>query len=509
LVTREGIRFNVNRFWNTFRLVVKNKMALVGLALLIGFVFIALAAPILTSYGPGDRVAGNLAQPEWVMNYPDGYYLSQNVVVPTSPLISSPSDVESWTLIASPSTVANLQEVYSSSVRSSLVSHGSIQITYTGSAPTTVRLAQSLQFPYRGPPADFEASVQYLVTNLGSPNPVQVNLFIERTQPTVQDFLLPLHTKNLLGGTFVGTDANDTGSSRWLPPSVSFFGSAASVTTYLGTSGSGLSPAQVIFSASGQYLFGIQMKFYGPATVNFDTLQLKVLGSAYGLLGTDYAGADIYTQFVYGSRVSLLVGLLSAGIGISLGLVVGLLAGFLGRYVDEVLMRFTDMMLVIPGLPLLIVLVAVLGPNIWNLIIVIGFLGWMGFARIVRSQVLTIRERPFIEASRASGAGTGRIIVKHIFPNLVSLTYVNLALTVPGAILSESALAFLGLSDPSLISWGHMFEYLQISGVLVKFPPAWWWVLPPGFGIALVSLSFILIGYALDEIFNPRLRKRR
>lgn len=485
-------------------------MALVGLALLIAFVFIALAAPVLTPFNPGDRVSGDLAQPQWVMNYPDGYYLSQNVVAPSSPQISSPSDVQGWALIATPSSLANLQETYAPNVRSSLASSGSIQITYTGSSPSVVRLAQSLQFPYRGPPQDFIASIQYLVTNVGSPSPVQVNLFIERTQPTVQDYLLPLHTKTSSGSTnLVGIDANDTGSDKWQPPFLSAFGSGPAVITYTGTSGTGLSPAQVIFSSTGQYLYGVQLKFYGPVTVNIDTLQLKVLGTAYGLLGTDYAGADIYTQFIYGSRVSLLVGLLSAGIGIGLGLVVGLLAGFLGRYVDEVLMRFTDMMLVIPGLPLLIVLVAVLGPSIWNLIIVIGFLGWMGFARIVRSQVLTIRERPFIEAARASGAGTGRIIVKHIFPNLVSLTYVNLALTVPGAILSESALAFLGLSDPSLISWGHMFQYLQISGVLVKFPPAWWWVLPPGFGIALVSLSFILIGYALDEIFNPRLRKRR
>ena len=112
-------------------------------------------------------------------------------------------------------------------------------------------------------------------------------------------------------------------------------------------------------------------------------------------------------------------------------------------------------------------------------------------------------------AAGASGAGPGRIIIKHIFPNIVSLTYVNLALSVPAAILTESALAFLGLSDPSVVSWGHMFQNINISGDLSHFPPVWWWILPPGFGIALVSLSFILIGYALDELFNPRLRKRR
>lgn len=407
--------------------------------------------------------------------------------------------------------MANLQENYAPTVRSGVSSTGSIQITYTGSAPGTLRLEQAFQFPYRGPPDNFFPTIRYLVTNLSAASPVNVKLFVERTQPIVQDYFLPLHTKSLAAGNFVGADVNDTGSANWLPQSTIdiFRGNGPVVSSFLGISDSGFLPTPIVFSTSGEYWFGVQITFYGPAQVNLDSLQLRVLGTAWGLLGTDHAGADIYSQFIYGARVSLLVGLLSAVIGIGLGLVVGLLAGFLGRYVDEVLMRFTDMMLVIPGLPLLIVLVAVLGPNIWNLIIVIGFLGWMGFARIVRSQVLTLRERPFIEAARASGAGTGRIIVKHVFPNLVSLTYVNLALTVPGAILSESALAFLGLSDPSLISWGHMFEYLQISGVLVKFPPAWWWVLPPGFGIALVSLSFILIGYALDEIFNPRLRKRR
>src|SRR5207247_11244784 len=138
---------------------------------------------------------------------------------------------------------------------------------------------------------------------------------------------------------------------------------------------------------------------------------------------------DYYAHTLYGSRTSLVGGLLSASIWIGLGLVVGLLAGTLGKLVDETLMRFTDILLVIPGLPLLLVLVAVLGPNIWNVIMIIGFLGWMGFARIVRSQVLTLKERPFIEAARASGAGPGRILTKHIFPTIVSLTYVNLELS--------------------------------------------------------------------------------
>ncbi len=217
----------------------------------------------------------------------------------------------------------------------------------------------------------------------------------------------------------------------------------------------------------------------------------------------------MWSQNIYGSRISLLVGLAATGIGISLGLAIGLLAGFLGKFVDEVLMRFTDMMLVIPGLPLLIVLVGVLGQNLTNVIIIIGFLGWMGFARIIRSQVLTLRERPFVEAAKAAGSGNMRIITRHIFPNIVSLTYVNLALAVPAAILTETALAFIGLSDPTVVSWGNIYHEAELKGALSLVPPPWWWLIPPGVGISLVALSFILIGFALDEIFNPRLRRRR
>src|SRR5438128_9143539 len=145
-------------------------------------------------------------------------------------------------------------------------------------------------------------------------------------------------------------------------------------------------------------------------------------------------------------------------------------------------MRFTDMMLVIPALPLLLVLVAVLGPSLINIIILIGFLGWMGFARVIRSQILSLKERPFIEAAKAAGAGTRRILSSHIFPNVVSLTYVNLALAVPGAIITEAALSFLGLGDPSSPSWGRILSRAQsYSSQAVRR-----WGVPPGVAIALV-----------------------
>ncbi len=240
---------------------------------------------------------------------------------------------------------------------------------------------------------------------------------------------------------------------------------------------------------------------------SIQNLHLVLFGNSWGLLGTDSNGFDIFTQVAYGARLSLLVGLVATVIGIGVGLLVGLMAGYLGKLVDETLMRFTDMLLVIPSLPLLIVLVAVLGSSIWNIILILGGLGWMGFARIIRSQVLSLRERPFIEAAKASGGGTGHILTQHIFANIVSLTYVNLALSVPTAIVGEAALSFLGLGDPTVVTWGRMLELSRDAGATTS-SLTWWWVIPPGAAIALISLAFILLGYGLDTVFNPKLRKR-
>jgi len=495
-----GLRFALKRAQTTFKLLFRSKMAIVGVIILAAFIFMAVASPILTPYDPKIQVSGRLAQPEWVMNFPDGYYLSKNLVVPTSGAITSPASIQAWTLSASPSTLANLQTSYVPGVTApATASKGSIRLAYSGDGPGTFSLSETFQFPYHGPPDRFIARMEYLLEGVNRTTPVWVRVFIERSQqPAPQTYYL-LSENDTVSGSWFGT--GDPLNTQY-GPFITSLDTSLGLPTQIG-------PQKIIFSADTSYTYGILVTFFGHQSISIDDLQMQLDGTAWGLLGTDNQGLDVYSQTVYGSRISLFVGLLSAGIGIGLGLVIGLLAGFLGRLVDEALMRFTDMMLVIPGLPLLIVLISVLGANIWNVIIIIGFLGWMGFARIVRSQVLTLRERPFVEAAKASGAGPGRIMTKHIFPNIVSLTYVNLALSVPGAILTEAALAFLGLTDPSTVSWGRMFEQVFESGNVAHFPPVWWWVLPPGFGIALVSLSFVLVGYALDEVFNPRLRRRR
>jgi peptide/nickel transport system permease protein len=229
--------------------------------------------------------------------------------------------------------------------------------------------------------------------------------------------------------------------------------------------------------------------------------------SEFGPLGTDSLGRSVWTQFVWGSRISLLVGLAATVLAILIGTVVGVAAGFYGRRVGGVLMRLTEWFLVIPFLPLAIALAAVLGPSLQNIIIVIGITSWPSTARLLRAQVLTLKERLYVDRSRALGASDAHLMARHIVPNVSGLILANTTLTVPVAILSETTLSFLGLGDPTNASWGKMLEEAFLQGAITE--QAWWYYVPPGLGIVLVVLSFTLIGRALEEILDPRLRDRR
>lgn len=227
-------------------------------------------------------------------------------------------------------------------------------------------------------------------------------------------------------------------------------------------------------------------------------------------LGTDSNNQDILSRIVYGSRVSLLVGLVATAVSMGLGASVGLLSGYWGGVKDEVLMRITDVFLVIPWLALMIVFAAVLpgGPTVTKIIIVIGITGWSSTARIVRAQVFSLKERAFIERAKAIGAGDYHIVIKHIFPNVFPLMFANAILTIALSILSESTLSFIGLGPLSsdVVTWGNILEDASRAFAIER--GLYWWVVIPGLCIVLVVLAFTFIGYALDEVFNPKLRKR-
>lgn len=229
------------------------------------------------------------------------------------------------------------------------------------------------------------------------------------------------------------------------------------------------------------------------------------------VLGTNDIGQDIFSELIYGTRVSLTIGFAAAFFTVIIGTLIGVVSGFLGGAVDEVLMRFTDVVMILPSIPLMILLMALFGKQSFVImILMLSIMGWTGTARLVRSSTLSIKERIYVEAAKSIGAGDRHIITKHILPNVSPLIMATMIYQVAGAMMSEAGLAFLGLGDPSHKSWGMILHYAQTSGGWYANMgyPAWWWIIPPGLCIALTVASLVLIGQAMEEIINPRLRRR-
>ena len=221
-------------------------------------------------------------------------------------------------------------------------------------------------------------------------------------------------------------------------------------------------------------------------------------------LGTDGGGRDMLTLMIWGARVSLVVGFAAAAVAILIGGTIGILGGYFGGKTDTVLARLTDYFLVIPDIPLIIVVAAIWGRSLTNIIVIIGVIYWTTTSRLVRSQVLTLRERVYVKRARAVGSGHARIIVRHILPQVSPLLISLTVLTMAIAIFAETAIAFLGLGDPSLISWGKLIENaFQDGAVSVR---AWNAIAPPGIAVALVILACTMIGRSLEDMLNPRLR---
>ena len=505
---RAWLDFKWRRFRGFLKQFSRSRRAVIGVFILVFYVSFALVAPFLTRYDPinSEFLSGEFARPTWWSSLSGGSHLSQNTQLLDNTGFRSPSSItdQGWNVVLRPSPSLSFQYNATQSIAfpgTPIVFPGSEEFAYSRTAGSPIPLApggmitisKTFTWPYQGPPKRFLASLELLLGEIKGVSSVNVNVFISKEGTPLEIYETTLDN-NSVNKALIPTFQLDSYSSGML----ALF--------------NGVDPASFIFFEKGTYSYGVQIVIPDTDQASnvsvklfFNGLNLRMLGTSFGLLGTDQYGRDIFTQLAWGTRVSLIVGLVASILAIAVGLAVGLIAGYMGKIVDEVLMRTTDLLLVLPVLPLLIVLAALFGSSIWNVIGILALLGWPGFARVIRSQVLSLKERSFIEASKAAGSGVFHVITKHVVPNVMGLTYVNLALAVPAAIVAEAALSFLGLADPSVISWGKMLNDVQGTGHTAD----WWWVLPPGLSIAALSLSFVLLGYALDELLNPKLRMRR
>lgn len=240
---------------------------------------------------------------------------------------------------------------------------------------------------------------------------------------------------------------------------------------------------------------------YDPNAI--DLKQVLMPPSGLHPFGTDPLGRDVFSRMIWGAGISLKVGFVATGIAILFGTVLGALAGYYGRWVDTVIMRFVDIMLCFPTFFLILAVIAFLEPSIWNIMIVIGLTGWMGVTRLVRADFIALKERDFVQAARAIGAGDFRIIFRHILPNAMASVLVTATLGVAGAILTESALSFLGIGvQPPTPSWGNI-----LTAGKDNIDIAWWLSFYPGLAILITVLGYNLLGEGIRDALDPRLRR--
>jgi len=257
--------------------------------------------------------------------------------------------------------------------------------------------------------------------------------------------------------------------------------------------------------ALASFLLPLLGPMYDPMTGIDPDIKISTPPSLTHWLGTDNVGRDLLAQLLEGAKVAFIVGISSAFFSIVLGTVIGMISGYAGGWTDAFLMRTADIIMVMPSLVILLILASLFGQfNIWLIVLIIAVMRWPAVSRVIRSQTLSLKQRPFIEASRVAGASHMRIIFRHIMPNVLPLAFLYMTFRVTAAILVEAALSFLGFGDPSQVSWGMMLQWVWKSGHMFQAP---YWLIPPGISISLLTLAFYMLGRAMDEVLDPRLRK--
>jgi len=526
--TRAVWKRRIESFWTDFS---HNKIGILGIALLSLFIIVAVFAPFIAPFSQetvfqySGRQADRFAYPDWI-----------GLIAPN--LAGLPTQAEhvlNWSAVQVPAGV-DLEGMLGDTV---LYYNASVSGT---DQPVIVGLSASFDYPYQ-PMRIFSVGIDWSATpdavvTVWKTNILGWKIKVGETGTMAYELQLSLITPN--GTRYDLWDQNwnkyavsnvSTAPAFWSSMSSGRIDFTSDLTVLAQKLGFRPEDARQLpyklMAERGVYTFALNVTLKpgslvdstGKVTevplneatgnVTIGTGKFTVWGRRWGLLGTDGKGHDVYSQLVYGSGISILIGLAAALISTVFGILVGVASGYLGGGVDEVLMRTVDILLCLPILPMLLVLIHLLGYNVYYIVLIIALFGWQGLARVIRSQTLSIRETAFVESAVASGSSRGHIMVRHIVPNVFPAAITSFILAVPGAIILEAALSFIGMGDPFSPTWGKMLEFARLDQAYSPINFAWWDILAPGIAITMLCLAFVFIGHAVDEIMNPRLRRRR
>ena len=488
-------------FWKEYK---RSKLGLFSLGILIFYGILAIFAPYIAPYDPSplNRVGPNFAAPGWLAALDPNAFPTQQLVDNYGFL----NDLTGWSIVASDKEAIHAaisDENWEKATPKSLLVRFVDQDTKK-SGSELILVTHEIEWKYQTVPADvfiyFDLKGNW--TRDYDFSNVKVSVALAPEGYEKNKFLMKTIEKKL---PIPPARIKDYGLEIFqVATTPDHWNRFKADLTYI--------DIYAIFDKPGKVnlILAVEInreaKGVGEIELYFDDIELYAFSHYFGILGTSESGADVFSQLVWGSRVSWIIGVISTAISVAIGVIVGIVAGYCGGVVDEVLMRVVDFLLIIPGLPLMMILATILGRTIWAIVWVIALTGWAGTARLIRSQVLSERTKAYVEAARAAGASDIYIMFRHVLPNVLPLVFVQITLGIAGAILSEAALSFLGLGPAEEATWGKMLQWAFEHGALVR--GAWWYVIFPGLAIATLCMGFIFTGYVLDTILNPRLRRR-
>jgi len=495
---REVYRRKIESFWLDFS---HNKIGFFGLIIVIGIVIIAITAPLLTPYTPRtlleqkERLATTYAVPAWFTIFPQ--------FSDYCPTVKITPDLNGITIINQSGPIeTNLDKL-------------NINLTLTESSSREASITLDLgkfNYPYSSPPS-FQIRVNYTLFYNRTGTGLKTYFIIKNytTYPTWEYFINPNEVEIKIGTFYPPPQKYMTSNKTENELELNSVHASSQIFNFSRIEAAPADPASLIFPEKGIYGIQVKFEFFNTTTKGTNAqlylreVHLDIWGNAHGILGTNFLGGDVWTELVYGARISLIVGILAALAATTLGITYGVISGYLGGFVDEFLMRIVDVLLCIPILPILLVLMRYFKPNVYYIVVLIAIFGWQGLSRVIRSRVLSLKEMAFIESAKASGASDSYLIVRHLIPNVLPIAMSAMVLAVPGAIITEASLTFLGFGDLNTPTWGRILYYAYQQHGLEK----WWVWVPPGLAICLLCLGFVFMGHAIDEIVNPRLRRRR